>query len=556
MRNADALWLAATTLEARAARYWKQTSRWATSRTHRASRPSPPSLRDADDTRTRKRQRAAPEANEGRISNPSQYVQHTGASLASIPPELKRRIIDFACLASSSSSTTAAAASSRSCFFDSDVPTMLSLNLVCRELHNYVQPKLYRQITIARPSTLYALTQTFSANPERAQLVQAIHIGPQDVLPRSWWPVQLTCREAKTPFGAPESNINSQVLETSLDPTRLPSGCAQGHAWSLTLTPSGCRDEAVYKALKTAQHSLGLNLVRGIPQVGPLRIDRVLEMQAVLDLYLQHLKVLEDGSPDLARLAQAGARVPLACRNGKCSHYPTLVLKDMPAPYTISPNPPPATQANVFVLRYTQLLHHLARRGSITDRFDHPLLFERSGHSIAKLPNPDGSPVGHGYQLNPIRITWIFGGDRETANWPQLAFLNSIVNGTTSSPREKAFTRAVIAAGSVESCLRLARTLLASTTSLKVLSLTGFLQTAVDSHSVRLLRLRRLSLGPPPPGWHGLIRVAEVEQVENLRLCNVSLGGREIQDLTSKLSMLRRLEWVMGRKVESGSGLT
>lgn len=479
-----------------------------------------------------------------------------------LPAELWNMVIDLACLGRPPSSPNSSGS-----FFQRDVPTMLSLNLVCLEMHDYVQPIIYQKIAITRPSALYALHQVLQAHPERARLVEEIHVGPQEILPPYWWPLSVLDapkprlaprRYARLDFGI--SSHPRRLLSSSLDQSSLPFGCETRQAWSLDRSESSCREEAVHDALEQAQISLGVDLLRE----KVLGIERLYEVQAALDLYLAHVKSVEEQRPELILMARPGAQVPP--RTTVSDIYSRLALTDVPASIPslwLDLNPqsfrPAEAYDGMFVVSYLQLLCHLARPGAITDRFDHPLLFGRSGFDThLSEPERDNSRLeeppqvcssGYGYQLH--HGTWHVEGEPDTFYWPQLPFLRAIVNNATTTQDERPLVARVVHTGTVSSILRLARGVLASTTGVKTVSLTGFLQHAVGTQ--RLPSLRRLSLGPSPPCWKADPALQGLDQVEELRICGVSLERDQTWYITSKMKRLRTLEWSLRERASEVS---
>lgn len=465
-----------------------------------------------------------------------------------LPLELQHLIISLACRAPASSSTCLTP-------FSTDSAAVFNLCLVNSELRSQVQPLLYKEVSITRPSQLYALQQALIADSEKGKLIQRLHIGPQDILPSYWWPLT-----SKQPTKL-ESEANPPVkfvrgpfvdLMTSSDTRDLPSGYQKRQRWGLNDSVRGCRDAAVKEAIEAAQISLGINLLVG--GSGPVNVGRIFELQAALDLYLARILVLEKENPALLEVSRPGARIPARCRNGRCDHYPALVITETSASTSASQTQAPAGACTV---PRPQLLRHLARRGATTDRFDHPLYFERSGFQILELVTSSKKRRFHRPPVPRYEIRshhWDIDDYHEPFDWPELALLQNQDAVEGLSPRDKALNAALVATATFGQILRLARGVLTLTPNLQGLSLTGFLECALDGSA--LPSLRRLSLGPPPVCWKTNADLEEVpKQVEDLRLAGETLVDDEIE-LFCQMSRLRKLAWTLvetySRRMELG----
>ena len=137
-----------------------------------------------------------------------------------LPFELRQHIFELACLAPATNP-----ASNGGPLYD--IPTCLSLSLVIKELNEKARPYLWAQISITRPSALYALREAIVAHPERGRLIRHLHIGSQTALPPRWWPLSFAWLDGEGYMPNSGGYIGRPYnwLASSLDQADLPSGC-------------------------------------------------------------------------------------------------------------------------------------------------------------------------------------------------------------------------------------------------------------------------------------------------------------------------------------------
>lgn len=457
----------------------------------------------------------------------SPYIFHA------LPLEIRQRIVEVACLSPSSSTATRSP-------FPTDVATILSLCLVCKETHAQIADMLWQQVTITRPSALFAFYQAL-LRPSRAALVTHLHIGPQDILPSYWWPLsRVTCVNEDTNLGAADNTYHS--IASSLSREQLPSGCVDRQAWLWDRRPSQRREAAVYEALKVVQQSLNVDFATEC--ANPTKIESIFEAQAALDLYLAKIRAIEEENP-------------------QCEESPALRLVDIPAsarsssPSKQGATPPPK---NAVIVTHAQLLRHLARPGSLTDRFDHPLILRRSGLKVnvsqAELKGPTNlQPSNASYSLQAM--TWSIEREHEAHEWQRgLDALQDAPQQYTGSGDDGDLNAALLATANMGAILRLTRSILDLLPNLTNLSLTGFLQEALvdaeppkslrDLSRVRLPSLRRVSIGPPLPCWAASLPLTKLSHLEELRICGSPLPFNEAWAITMRMSKLKVLTWSLG----------
>ncbi|PWN25406.1 hypothetical protein BDZ90DRAFT_281613 [Jaminaea rosea] len=473
------------------------------------------------------------------------------AGFADLPHELQVTIINYACETPSSDDMFYRATCNEPLL---DIQTTLSLSLVSRELHPHVTVLLYRRIRIVRPTTLALLAATLTSRPALGRVIRSLHVGPDDELPEEWHPIEEISFEDPDSWGSwegdspppPETRFSHSLVDH--ETSKQPKDCS----WSYTLDTArgSCQDQAVHSILGVAQEVIDVNLMReGYAMSGELLHPdewtlRIFEAQAVLDLYLLELRRLQDlGQPTSSTKTGKGV---------ECGHYPRLILNG----YDDASTSRSKITRRTFVLHRSQLLRHLSRHKSYTDRFDHPLLFARSSCGMFVLAGPgrageDSDSLGQydPYELRDIDFSLLeedaedyadqFSPDRLPATTPALDDgLDPALNSTAT----------------LGSLLSLTRFVLVATPRLRNLSLTGFLERAVTGlrTGAELKDLRSLSIGPPPPFWHAPMTLDRgcLLTVENLRICGVMLLEEEVDAIENGLPLLRRMQWSMAGKFD------
>lgn len=262
----------------------------------------------------------------------------------------------------------------------------------------------------------------------------------------------------------------------------------------------------------------------------------MLEIQAALDLYLIAMRQIEDKDSDFeaswrSKPPSTKQEVPKSCRDGTCGHYPPLELAGS-LTRARRPTSPSTTEPLVFVR--SQLLEHLARRGSSTDRFDHPLLWFRSGGSFADFRRYGRSGATSG--------AW-------QAGRAQIPTEDVLLSGGIFGTCAEAIDVALPSTATMASLLDLARSVLAFTPRLANLSLTGFLERALCGPYAppELPALRSVTLGPPPPFWAAPMHLQRLSGVEKLRICGVMLFEEEISAIV-QLPDLKHFQWALADK--------
>lgn len=461
-------------------------------------------------------------------------------SFNDLPFELKKRIIDLACrpsipspssLAHAASSETAANTSPRTKVAPLlDLKTTLSLLLTSTSLYALVLPILWRNVSVTRPSALAFFQRTLSAGPQLGALVKSLHAGPADQLPEGFYPLS-------TPDGELIPNPRATYTPAMLITTSLRSAKEQ------QLVPQWCDPEGksvcnrrstdphamdTFETLVAAQRDLDVDLSDDLKSYQAKTLlprwdytGRVYEVQAALDLYLMARKRWED---DVASCEPQNGRT-----------FKPLLITGYPTSAT------PTFAEEPFIITRPQLLQHLARPHSVTDRLDSPLLFARSRIDTIDPPFPPNRP-----EVLLRRV------DRWGHHWSDL-----FTPARDAVPAIATQDLALPNTATLTSLLALLRMSLAALPNLSNLSLTGLMERAISDPRTAapfMGSLRSLSIGPPPAYWFGPLHLKGLTELQDLRLCGVKLFPIEATALVSCLDSLRRLEWRMPAECRCVSG--
>lgn len=217
--------------------------------------------------------------------------------------------------------------------------------------------------------------------------------------------------------------------------------------------------------------------------------ERSFKVQAALDLYLVSMRKVEDATRDFP--------------GGHLSSYPPLrfVASPMMASSHAISNTPGSDATPKLILTQYDLLQHLTRRGSLTHRFDQPLLFARVGIDL------NGTSGRASLEsLQPQRTF--------DPSAPTMATVASVLDGM--------------------------RWVLSSLPQLENLALTGILHRAVvDKDCAARSQLRRYSMGPRPDG--ASMQFSGMEDFEESRVCGSVLREEELRRIEELCSLERLL---------------
>lgn len=453
-----------------------------------------------------------------------------------LPYELKMVVIKLACSPTSAPASDPAAANPTRSWRQVrpspgymrprlDFKTTLSLLCSSKGFYALVAPHLYSSVLISRPSALTSLSLALSSQPRLGSLIKSLYVGPIDPLPDGYWPIVV---EDRSDFSTPLPPI--EFIRSSL----RGEGAKYLLRWS-TRENQWIRDcgyerssKAVCETVAAAEHTIDVDLDRNNrSKAGKELADveytkRVFELQAALDHFLMATRRGAEGRQMSSTDMSDDEDLP---------HHPTLVLTGY------SESPRFAEQSDdgeeACVVDRSQLLRHLARPHALTDRFDHPLVFARSGL--------DTSTRCCTWVIEPTRRQRTEGSGAE--DWARFF---------PSSPSTPDFS--LRDGPSLHSLLDLLRSVLVQAHDLSSLSLAGFLNLAICGGQATILslnHLRSLSMGPLPQKWFQPMELHRFAGVEELRLCGVRLHDAELDDVIAMFPNLRRLRWTMASRWRS-----
>lgn len=440
-----------------------------------------------------------------------------------LPQEIRNRILVAACQAGRWNGRDNPVGHSDDC-----TKTTTTLALVCKDFYRQTLLLLYTSVRLPWPSSLAAFQRTLAARPALGTLIRRLHIGPDESLPRYWWPL-----EDKHGHGGSEY-LRVKLRDWFTDPRqmkyfssilRLPLAGPEetGDSW-----------EAANQALRAASQGLDIDLKKAsFAKSGP-RIGsdawhvRVFELQAAMELWCLDV----DSRMEDEQGQHAGDVL---------SSFPVLAVGGSTA--TSEPCGRP-----VFHVTRAQLYARMSRRRAPTDHFGHPILFARSGlRWSARVEHDD-------------IIEWQHQGGSGLREVDDVDDIADAFAWPTSPVREQdqrappdlcdLFDQDVPPTMTLGGNLFLARSVLSLTPSVRCLSLTGFLERAlVGSRPPCHQMLRFVNLGPPPQGWETPLHLhhSALRSVKRLRICGGPLNRDELAAIAGKdgaLASLRRLAWV------------
>lgn len=301
----------------------------------------------------------------------------------------------------------------------------------------------------------------------------------------------------------------------------LPQWCAPDETWSTGYDGPDPSLKAVTEALRTARQTIDVSL--GFPNLSAEgegissteETIRRLEVQAALEHYLMAMRRWE-----IKHCSIDGGPFP---------PYPQLVLTGYPKSASSSSHLSAANDSCLVVSR-SDLLQHLARPHSVTDRFDHPLLFARSG--VHNYPHPSDSlvyePARRSRYVAPASEAW--------------SALFDSPGGACS------LDLSLPKVASLQSLLNMLRSILAQAHKLRNLSLTGFMDLALsDGYPTALVlsAVTSVSPGPPPRRWFEPLRLDIPPGCEKLCIAGMRLHQRELEDLVEDLPDVGKLQLSM-----------
>lgn len=295
------------------------------------------------------------------------------------------------------------------------------------------------------------------------------------------------------------------------------------------------------------------------------------EAQGVLDLYLCEMRRIEDAEnrpviPWRAAKTHPAPRASSKCRSRECSHYPKLVLEGFDRSTKkgskSASSKGDCSSQKTFTITRDQVKAHLLRPGALTDDFEHPLLFARSG--LRMLAMGPGCSIVIDHDQREIDAYYGFSsfdddhheyGDffrynddafSQSSDSPQGSPRSTSSGQSTSSDSNDSFD-----ASHRDGLVALARSVLYRVVALENLSLTGFLHLSLGREPPALTTLRCLSVGPgtSPPTLNLSLSVVQLPSLVKLRCCADYLNtgiAKRIAGTKKHWPSLREIRWDFG----------
>lgn len=272
------------------------------------------------------------------------------------------------------------------------------------------------------------------------------------------------------------------------------------------------------------------------------------------------------------------------CREGKCGHYPRLVLDDDFEGVGEKVSKAASTQrkggssskaafgkasitrpsrddikSSSFVVTRAQVNDHLSRRDSIHDHFDHPFILARSK---ARQLSTDGyGTITSCYNGYEDEYHYDYDSDDESEfaeRWR--CNDDDYASPASPSPQSPTMHRSPsldslagydLDATRRDNIIALGRSTIRLTPHLQSLSVTGYLHNCVNWPPLRLNRLRYVCLGPVTPADEApsYLFSLGLAAMEKFRLCGDALGtitARRIGGMTREWPCLKEVQWEYG----------
>lgn len=445
------------------------------------------------------------------------------SSFSKLPRELVFLIVDYACRMPALGSSPLASSSSMTL----DRATCRSVAQVSPGLYSYVAAILYSEPDITTPSQLTLFFRSIAANPSLGRLVKALWVGSVGALPDHWWPLGTEIQED---YSVWHSSLSREELPDDVEPGRKWFGPTDAHGTlNMDYNPTSDLEGKVATYLFGAIQLVGGTGISVDQQGMDMHEDyigddawtlRVFEVQAGLDELLRQ----EKRHPDLYGQPPRYKR----------QRSPSVDAGETVATPRGSGLPPLTDDATGLMSR--------PRFPVTLDRFDSPLLYARSGQVKVLI----GAPEYFGADGEEISLDT--GGDTGIGEDEADGFS---IWGRGGGTRHAVTHRAGqdMTVGSVLATLR---GLLSMTPYLEHLGLNGFLERAVAGTrgGTQLLRLKTLSLGPPPAYWNSPLDLTHnsLASVEHLHISGCMLfpvEARAVAGHDGALPSLKLFHWTM-----------
>lgn len=389
------------------------------------------------------------------------------AAFPSLPQEIVHTILAFACRLPGLNSATTTGAADRSPL-ELDVSTTLSLTLVSREVYSFVAGILYDHVVITRPSILRSFVAAIHLRPALGRLVRSLWIGNIDAIHNEWWPLR-----------AAGNAMVSSITDSSL----LPRGTTLGQQWTIS---------TLYPSMLAEQQGLYLHS-KQLPDDDEGLTDYTRSRISYL-LTASSWSIANTGvHPSSIGFSRSGWigddewTVRVYQLQGRLDAILLQLTKDngqwRPLDFYLS-----LPSATPF-------------RG--VDRFDHPLVYARSGATALRVP----SNAWHAEDVGRDR------GD-SAEDYADLFH--------TGAPEGRVLHYNTHNDSTIGGILNACRSLLAMLPLLQHFGCTGYLERAIAGWrgGSDMKRLLTVSLGPPPPFWSCALSLNQrsLDSVETLHI--------------------------------------
>lgn len=319
---------------------------------------------------------------------------------------------------------------------------------------------------------------------------------------------------------------------------------------------------------------------------------RVLQVQAILDLYLAQMHQIEERDKRLLPSWKSTKSLPKGtqeCRHGKCGHYPRVKLDESFEGVKQQASKTPTSgkakkgkteaaatakkvdkaspaklgnESSYFVVTREQIDKHVIRRGAFTDHFNHPLIIARSGLRHLTSDGDVGVKVIDGDYDGDDECHYPSESESYASDPYDSHRYNDEDFATPRSPRPADSMRSSPSADSLigrdwdpatrDDILALAVSTLRLIPLVNNLSLTGYLHLCLQRPQPKLNMLRYVSIGPlaTPDGSGGYMVGYNLPAMEKLRFCGNMLdlaAAQQIGDREAKgWPALREACWDYG----------
>lgn len=177
-----------------------------------------------------------------------------------LPPELATRILLLACRSPSPTDKHPSKRSSLSL----DIPTTLSLTLICKSIDKIITPLLYSAVRITRPSALLEILNTLEERSDLGKMIRHLHVGDEYTLYQDDhdWPLVVEHMEDAMRLDYPVLWLKTSWVASDEEEGKLPRWCEPGRSWCLEPWRLDCRGRAVVGMIEKAMQGVDVQPYR------------------------------------------------------------------------------------------------------------------------------------------------------------------------------------------------------------------------------------------------------------------------------------------------------